>query len=44
MEDSMNFITYTRDDVLKALRENKPNIAYGQQEREKILSNPNLAP
>ena len=40
----MNFITYTRDDVLKALRENKTSIAYGQKEREKILSNPNLAP
>ena len=30
----MNFITYTRDDVLKALRENKCSIAYGQKERE----------
>ncbi len=38
----MNFISYTRDDVLNALKEHKGSIAYTDIDKARILSNPNL--
>ncbi|MBP3591859.1 MAG: heparinase II/III family protein [Clostridia bacterium] len=38
----MNFITYTREEVLAALKAHKESIAYTQADRKRILSNPNL--
>ena len=38
----MNFITYTREDVLAALKAHKESIAYTAADRERILNNPNL--
>ena len=38
----MKFITYTRDDVLAALKSYKGSIAYTAADRERILNNPNL--
>ena len=39
----MKFITYTRDDVLAALKSYKGSIAYTAKDRERILNNPNLS-
>ena len=38
----MNYITYTREEVLAALKAHKESIAYTQADRKRILSNPNL--
>ncbi len=38
----MNFIKYTRDDVLSALKSYKGSIAYADADRKRILANPNL--
>ena len=38
----MNYITYTREDVLAALKAHKGSVAYTQADRERILNNPNL--
>lgn len=38
----MNYITYSREDVLDALKAFNGSIAYTQADRERILNNPNL--
>ncbi len=38
----MNYITYTREDVLEAIKAHKESIAYTAADRERILNNPNL--
>ncbi len=38
----MNYITYTREEVLSALKAHKESIAYTQADKERVLNNPNL--
>lgn len=38
----MNFITYTREDVLDALKSFTGSIAYTEEDRKRVLENPNL--
>ena len=38
----MNYITYTREDVLEALKSFKGSIAYTEEDRKRVLENPNL--
>ena len=40
----MNYITYTREDVLSALSNFKGSIAYTNEDKERVLSNPHLTP
>jgi hypothetical protein len=39
----MNYITYTRDEILNALKAYQASIAYTKADRDRILNNPNLS-